>query len=128
MQGSQCFRLQVTTPEATGRSATNMPGPINLGRVLKEYHNFADVFGKSKAGILADHCPYDLKITLEDGASPPLRPIYSLSQEELLALCKFINKNIATGFIHPSCSPHGAPVLSYRRKMDPCDSVATSGE
>ena len=116
MQGSQCFCLQVTTPEATGWSATNLLGPINLGGVPKDYHDFADVFSKSKAGVLANHCPYDLKITLEDGASPPLGPIYSLSQEELLALCKFIDKNTATGFIRPSRSPHGAPVLFVRKK------------
>ena len=99
------------TPEATGRAANNIPGPINLDRVPKEYHDFADVFSKSLAGILADHCPYDLKITLKEGASPPLGPIYSLSQEELLALHKFIDENIAMGFIHPSRSPHRAPVL-----------------
>ena len=97
-------------------SATNIPGPVNLDGVLKEYHDFADVFSKSKAGILADHHPYDLKITLEDGASPPLRPIYSLSQEELLSLCKFIDENTATGFICPSHSPHRAPVLFIRKK------------
>ena len=61
MQGSLCFRLQVATPEATGWSATNLPGPVNLDGVLKEYHDFADVFSKSKAGVLADHRPYDLK-------------------------------------------------------------------
>ena len=111
MKGSQCFRLQVATPEATGWSATNLPGPVNLDGVLKEYHDFADVFSKSKAGVLADHRPYDLKITLEDGVSPPLGPIYSLSQEEPLALRKFIDENTATGFICPLRSPHRAPVL-----------------
>ena len=115
MQGSQCFHLQVATPEATGRSATNMPGPINLDGVPREYHDFADIFSKSKAGVLADHCPYDLKITLKDGASL-LGPIYSLLQEELLALRKFIDENTATGFICPSRSPHGAPVLFIRKK------------
>ena len=111
MQGSQCFRLQVATPEAASRSATNIPGPINQDRVPKEYHDFADIFSKSKAGVLADHHLYDLKITLEEGASPPLQPIYSLSQEERLALRKSIDENTAMGFIHPSCSPHGAPVF-----------------
>ena len=91
-----------------GSVGTNLPGPVNLDGVLKEYYDFADVFSKSKAGI---HHPYDLKITLEDGASPPLGPIYLLSQEELLALRKFIDENTATGFICPSHSPHGAPVL-----------------
>ena len=46
------------------------------------------MFSKLKAGKLADHRPYDLKITLDEGTIPPF---YSLSQEELAALCKFIN-------------------------------------
>ena len=50
------------------------------------------------------------------GHHPPLEPIYSLSQEELLALRKFIDENTATGFIHRSCSPHGAPVLFIQKK------------
>ena len=116
MQGSQCFRLQVVTPEATGQSVSASLVTVNLDRVLEEYHDFADVFSKTKAGVLVDHCPYDLKITLEEGASPPLGPIYSLSQEELLALCKFIDENTAMGFIRPSWSPHGAPVLFIRKK------------
>ena len=126
MQGSQCFRLQVATPEATGRSATTILGPTKLDGVPKEYHNFADVFSKYKAGVLADHCPYDLKITLKEGADPPFGPIYSLSQEELLARCKFIDENTATGFIRPSCSP--CPYSSYGRRTAPYTSVAISGE
>jgi len=70
-----------------------------------------DVFSKSKAGKLADHQPYNLKITLDEGTSLPYGPIYSLSQEKLAALHEFIDENLATGFIHPSCSPHGTLVL-----------------
>ena len=82
----------------------------------EEYHDFTDVFSKSKAGKLADHRPYDLKITLDKGTVPPFSPIYSLSQEELAALRKFIDENLATGFIHPSCSPCGALVLFIQKK------------
>ena len=71
MQGSQCFRLQVATPEATGQSVSASPVTVNLDGVPEEYHDFADVFSKTKAGVLVDHRPYDLKITLEEGTSPP---------------------------------------------------------
>ena len=84
--------------------------------VPEEYHDFVDMFSKSKAGKLADHQPYNLKITLDEGTSPPFGPIYSLSQEELAALCKFIDENLATGFIRPSHSLHGAPVLFIQKK------------
>ena len=116
MQGSQCFRLQVATPETTGWLVSASLVTVNLDKVPEEYHDFVDVFSKTKAGVLADHCPYDLKITLKEGASPPLGPIYSLFQEELLALHKFIDENTATGFICPSRSPHGVPVLFIRKK------------
>src|SRR5882672_11062896 len=64
----------------------------------------------------ADHRPYDLKITLDKGTALPYGQIYSLSQEEPVALHKFIDENLATGFIHPSCSPNGAPVLFIQKK------------
>src|SRR6266481_814471 len=99
-----------------GRSATTNPTPANLDGVPEAYHDYVDVFSKIKASILADHCPYNLKVTLKEGMAPPLGPIYSLSQEELLALCKFIDENVATGFIRPSWSPHGAPVLFMWKK------------
>jgi hypothetical protein len=51
-----------------------------------EYHEFADIFSESKSKTLAPHCPYNLHIDLEEGASPPLGPIYSLSPPELKAL------------------------------------------
>ena len=63
-----------------------------MSALLEEYHDFADVFSKLKAGKLADHQPYDLKITLDEGTVLPFGPIYSLSQEELAALCKFIDE------------------------------------
>src|ERR1700729_3938820 len=42
--------------------------------------------------------------------------MYSLSQTELTAPREFINEHLATGFIQPSRSPHGAPVLLTRKK------------
>ena len=104
-----------SVPETTGHSATTST-PVDLSTLPKEYHDFADVFNKSKAGKIADHQPYDLKITLDKGTVPPFGPIYSLSQEELAALRKFIDENLATGSIRPSRSPCGAPVLFIRKK------------
>jgi len=87
-----------------------------MSTIPEDYHDFMDIFSKSKASKLADHRPYNLKITLDEGTSPPYSPIYSLSQEELAALHKFIDENLATGLICPSCSPHGAPVLFIQKK------------
>ena len=90
--------------------------PVDLSTLPEEYHDFADMFSKSKAGKQTDHRPYDLKITLDEGTILPFGPIYSLSQEELAALHKFIDENLATGFIRPSRSPCGALVLFIWKK------------
>ena len=66
--------------------------------------------------MLASHQPYDLKINLEEGSTPPLGQMYSLSQTELVALREFIDEHLATGFIRPLRSPYGAPVLFAKKK------------
>src|SRR5882724_682037 len=113
LEGLNCLQLWISLPEVTGHSMTTSETKVNE---YHSYHDFVDIFSKSKASKLADHRPYDLKITLDEGTSLPYGPIYSLSQEELAALRKFIDENLATGLIHPSCSPHGAPVLFIRKK------------
>jgi len=89
---------------------------VNMSTIPEDYHDFTDVFSKSKASKLADDRPYDLKITLDEGTTPLYSPIYSLSQEELAALRKFIDENLATGLIRPSRSPHGELVLFIQKK------------
>ncbi len=84
--------------------------------VPADYHDFADVFSDSLSKKLPEHRPYDLKINIEEGTSPPLGPIYSLSESELKALREFIDDNLRSGFITPSRSPHGAPVLFVKKK------------
>jgi hypothetical protein len=42
--------------------------------------------------------------------------MYSLSQSELGALREFIEEHLRIGFIRPSKSPHGAPILFIRKK------------
>ena len=49
--------------------------------------------------------------------------MYSLSPSELEALRVFIKENICSGFIRPSKSLHGAPILFIKKKggdLQPC--------
>ena len=39
MQGSQCFHVQVMTPEAVGQSVRASLGTVSLDGVLEEYHD-----------------------------------------------------------------------------------------
>ena len=50
-------------------------------------------------------------IELQEGQQPPYGPIYSLGPVELETLKTYIETNLANGFIRPSKSPAGAPIL-----------------
>jgi len=71
----------------------------DLSNVHSEYHEFANIFSKTKAKVLAPYHPYDLKINLEEGTQPLVGPIYSLSASEQETLKKFIEENLNTDFI-----------------------------
>src|SRR5260370_19978590 len=86
-----------------------------LNNILAEYHDFSDVFSGEKAGTLTPHRPYDLQINIEEGVKPIHRPIYSLSPLELVALWEFLKEHTKSGFIHPSKSPWGSPVLFVKK-------------
>ena len=90
--------------------------PVNMTGVPLDYHEFTDIFSKTRACTPAPHQPYDLKIKLEEGTSPPFGPIYSLSQSELKSLWEFLDEHLAMDFICPSWSPGGAPVLFTCKK------------
>src|SRR6266436_5420477 len=95
--------------------ATDLPeDPLSI--IPMEYLEFCDVFSGDKANALAPHRPYNLKINLEECAKPFHRPIYSLSPPELSALREFLEENVKNGFIHPSKSPWGSPVLFVKKK------------
>src|SRR5258707_6707942 len=58
----------------------------SMGRIPVDYHEFHKVFSGTKANTLPPHQPYNLQISLEEGAKPFHGPIYSLSPPELVAL------------------------------------------
>jgi len=90
LDGSQQFSIQLK-PDSSFH-AVSVDATPDLSSVPKAYHDFADVFSKAKASVLAPHREYDLKIELEEGA--PLLPgrLYSLSPVELKTLQGFINE------------------------------------
>ena len=55
---------------------------VGTSGIPKEYHDYANVFSKAEADKLAPHQPYNLKIDLEEGTSPPpITAMYSLSSQ-----------------------------------------------
>jgi len=49
-------------------------------QILPKYHEYLDVFSKSKGITLLPHCQHDHKINTKSGMTPPFSPIYSLSK------------------------------------------------
>ena len=91
----------------------------NLRNVPSIYHNFEDLFSKQKADRLPEHKPYDHAIRLQPGFQPPYKPIYSQSATELKALREYLEENLKKGFIRPSESSAGAPILFQKKKDGP---------
>ena len=112
---SHNFELYLHSLNIQANSAKLIETP-DLSNVPSEYHKFANIFSKTKAETLPSHCPYDLKINLEEGSQPLIGPIYSLSAFEQEALKEFIEENLNMGFIWPTSFPHGALVLFVKKK------------
>ncbi|MBW0569670.1 hypothetical protein O181_109385 [Austropuccinia psidii MF-1] len=79
------------------------------------YHQYLDLFSKVKAEKLPPHRACDHHIELE-GSLPPVGVIYSLSNQESDTLRAYISENVEKGFIQPSSSSTGAPVLFAKKK------------
>ncbi|GBG76859.1 hypothetical protein CBR_g23074 [Chara braunii] len=90
--------------------ASSPPDP-RISHLLDEYR---DVF-EAPTGTVPDR-PIRHGITLEAGAVPPRGCIYRMSEEELEVLRAQLDDLLDKGWIRPSCSPYGAPVLFVRKK------------
>ncbi|GBG59588.1 hypothetical protein CBR_g49848 [Chara braunii] len=103
-----CFLRTVVVADS---SPTDLSSDIRVVRLLDE---FADIF-ESPTGVVQDR-PISHEIILEAGAVPPKGCIYRMSEEELEVLCSQLDDLLAKGWIRPSSSPYGAPVLFVRKK------------
>ena len=88
----------------------------SVSEVPCEYTDYAGVFSEEEASILAPHWDYDHTIKLQLGSKPPLQPIYLLSQNELQVLWDYIQMALDKGWIVPSTSPTGVPILFALKK------------
>ncbi|KAM2418624.1 hypothetical protein ACFX1W_025288 [Malus domestica] len=89
------------------------PLPKQVEDVLTE---FADVMPKELPKKLPPRREVDHVIELEPGAKPPSKSPYRMSPPELEELRKQLNELLDAGYIQPSKSPYGAPVLFQRKK------------
>ena len=88
--------------------------PSHIREVLEE---FDDVFPQDlPLGLPPVRQGHEFKIDLEDDVPPVHRPLYKMSPLELEEAKKQIESMLEHGFIRPSDSPYGAPVLFVPKK------------
>jgi len=64
--GSHNFELCLHSLDIQANSAKLAEAP-DLSNIPSKYHEFANVFSKTKVEVLTSHRSYDLKINLEEG-------------------------------------------------------------
>ena len=93
---------------------TGSDAPVDIPKEYRHWHElFQEGVGRES---LPQHKPWDHEIKLEPGKQPTFGPIYSLSEKELATLRTYIDENLAKGFIRPSESPAGYPILFVPKK------------
>lgn len=84
-----------------------------LQRLLEEYE---DLFPEKLPSGLPPHRDQDFQIELVPNATPQKKGVYRMSEKELEELRIQLDELIHQGFIRPSQSPWGAPVLFAAKK------------
>ena len=87
--------------------------PVEVQEILRE---FADVFPKDLPEGLPPIREVDHKIELIPGSEPPHRAPYRMSPQGLDEMKKQLQELTEKGYIKPSVSPFGAPVLFVPKK------------
>ena len=113
-EGAEVFAIQVEDLRPSSGSDVAMMN-LEEATIPEAYQDLADVFSKEKANELPAHGPQDHAIEVQ-GGSPSFGPLYNCSARELEAIRVYIEENLAKGFIRPSTSPAGAPILFVKKK------------
>ena len=84
--------------------------------ILVKYSDYNNIFSAENAAELPENAKMnEHAIKLEKSKQPPFGSIYSLGPVELKTLKTYIKTNLVNGFIYPSKSPAGAPILFNRK-------------
>ena len=81
----------------------------------KQYHDYLDVFSKQNSDILPEHRFYDHAIHLKEGFQPPSQTLYGMSRDEIIELRRYLDENLAKGFIRASSSHAASPVMFVKK-------------
>jgi len=119
--GNSVYLALVKISKKTSDTNTNTndkPPPPPLPPVIHDivHNEYPDVFPSSLPSGLPTDRGDAMKIETDPTADPPFRPVIRLSIAELDELRKQLDDLLSKGFIKPSTSPYGAPVLFVKKK------------
>ncbi|GKB58034.1 putative reverse transcriptase domain-containing protein [Tanacetum coccineum] len=109
LKGCQVFLAHVTTKETEDKSEKKRLEDVPIVR------NFPKVFPKDLPGLPPTR-QVEFQIYLIPGAAPVARAPYRLAPSKMKELSKQLKELSDKGFIRPSSSPWGAPVLFVKKK------------
>ncbi|GJW88378.1 putative reverse transcriptase domain-containing protein [Tanacetum coccineum] len=104
-KGCELFLAQVTEQESKEKRLEDVP-------VIRD---FPEVFPDELPGLPPPR-QVEFRIDLIPGAAPVARAPYRLAPTEMKELSKQLQELLEKGFIRPSSSPWGAPVLFVKKK------------
>ena len=81
----------------------------------KQYHDYLDVFSRKESETLPIRRSYDHAINLKEGFQPPNQTLYGMSRDEIVELKRYLEENLAKGFIRASRSPAASPVMFVKK-------------
>ena len=98
-----------------GLDLSHIEDPAYQAEVDALVRQYGHLFAKP-SGLPPSRPGVDFTLELEPGAKPPVRPTYRMSVAELQEVRKQLEELTELGFIRPSTSPYGAPILFVRKK------------
>ena len=98
--------------DRAGQQASDNKGSHAPLEIPREYQQWKRLFEEEEGKeALPKHQPWDHEIKLLPGKQPTFGPIYALSEKQLKALRKYLDDNLAKGFIEKSESSAAYPIL-----------------
>jgi hypothetical protein len=111
-----CTRFTLSTELATKANEAKANKTFEQ-MVPKEYHKYSKVFSEVNSHHLPQHHPWDHAIDLKPDAPKTLKSkVYPIPHNEQGALDKFIEEQLAKGYIVPLKSPRASPVFFVKKK------------
>ncbi|GJU32959.1 putative reverse transcriptase domain-containing protein [Tanacetum coccineum] len=113
--GNKSSNGRESMDEMDGERLLRLEPSVDSYLMVLKLKNFPEVFPEDLPGLPLAR-PVEFQIDLIPGAAPVARAPYRLAPSEMKELSEHLQELSEKGFIRPSSSPWGAPVLFVKKK------------